>query len=301
LLAAEPARPLPRDRSILSRNDRSQRRPRPAATPPAGGKNGLWACVALAGSLACTSSTELEQLRLQLGDVQRQLQRIETEAPDRSSLEVRDGAIRDDLALLLRATADLGEDLRRLDGRIDALEASLVNARSNFAELSSQIARAQEELENLGQLLARQPTTFGGEGAPPPGAPPSAADPEAFYQSAYNDYLRGNYELAIGGFRQFLASFAGSPLADNAQYWIGECLFHQQRFREAVAEFDRVRTAYPTSERLASALLRKGYALLEVGDTAAAREALIAVVDRFPRSDEAILAQRQLDSLGASP
>lgn len=249
---------------------------------------------------ACTStsSTELEQIQLQLDDIQRQLLQLQAETPDRAVVEGLGAGVRSDLELIARGNADVQEELRQLIGRIDALEAKLAVTQGSVAKLSTQIATAQEELETfLGQAMAQRGSEGQGQGQGQGGGV-LPSDPQALYQSAYNDFLRGNYDLAILGFRQFLASFAGSQLADNAQYWIGECYFHQQRFREAIAEFDRVAADYPSSERLASALLREGYAWLEVGDSRAAREALQTVVQRFPRSDEAILAQRQLDTLG---
>ena len=243
-------------------------------------------------SCASSSPTELEQIQLQLADIQRQLLQLQAETPDRAVVEGLGAGVRSDLELIARGNADVQEELRQLVGRIDALESKLAVTQGGFAKLSAQIATAQEELETfLGQALQQ-----GSEGQAAVGALPT--DPQDLYQSAYNDFLRGNYDLAILGFRQFLASFAGSQLADNSQYWIGECYFHQQKFREAITEFDRVVADYPSSERLASALLREGYAWLEVGDPRAAREALQTVVQRFPRSDEAILAQRQLDTLG---
>jgi tol-pal system protein YbgF len=243
---------------------------------------------------ACTSSSELETIRVQLADIQRQLHQLETATADRAAVEDLGAGVRADLERIARGNADVGLELQQLIARIEALESRLAESESRFTELSAQIATAHEELQAfLAQAIAQRP---GGEGSAPTGPLPS--DPQALYQSAYNDFLRGNYDLAILAFRQFLASFASSQLADNAQYWIGECYFHQQRFREAIAEFERVATAYPSSERLASALLREGYAWLELGDAGAGREALEAVMTQFPRSDEAILAKRQLDTLG---
>jgi tol-pal system protein YbgF len=262
----------------------------------------LAASLALASALlGCSSSSELDRVRLQIGDVQRQLLQLQAESPSRASVEQLEAAVREDLAKLVRASADVAEELRRVGLRIETLDANIADNQRSFAELSAQIAVAQEELENLAQVLARRGASGGSEGASSATSTSYPSDPQELYQAAYNDYLRGNYDPAIVAFRQFIASFPASQLADNAQYWIGECYFHQQKFREAVAEFSRVESSYPTSERLASALLRKGYALIELGDSASARGALLTVVQRFPRSDDAILAQRQLDTLGGSP
>ncbi|HUP25969.1 MAG TPA: tol-pal system protein YbgF [Thermoanaerobaculia bacterium] len=260
----------------------------------------LAASLALASAfLGCSSSSELERVRLQIGDLQRQLLQLQAESPSRASVEQLEAVLREDLAKLVRASADVAEELRRVGLRIETLGANLADNQRSFAELSAQIAVAQEELENLAQVLAQRGVSGSERTQGTPTSYPS--DPQELYQAAYNDYLRGNYDPAIVAFRQFIASFPASQLADNAQYWIGECYFHQQKFREAVAEFSRVESSYPTSERLASSLLRKGYALIELGDSASARRALLTVVQRFPRSDDAILAQRQLDTLGGTP
>jgi len=113
--------------------------------------------------------------------------------------------------------------------------------------------------------------------------------------------LRGNYDLAILGFRQYLESFGGTDLADNASYWIGESYYRQKRFQDAIREFDAVVSQYPNSDKVASALLRKGYAYLELGEQSKGVVQLQNVIRRYPKSDEANLARQQLGSLGIDP
>jgi TolA-binding protein len=67
-----------------------------------------------------------------------------------------------------------------------------------------------------------------------PAPPPPTVSPQEAYSMAYNDYLKGNYDLAIESFKLYRAQFPGSPLADNALYWIGECRYSQRKFEEAV-------------------------------------------------------------------
>src|SRR5262249_14136092 len=61
-----------------------------------------------------------------------------------------------------------------------------------------------------------------------PAAPGQAAggpSAEESYQAAYLDFTRGRYELALTGFREFLRRYPDSPLADSAQYGIGESYY----------------------------------------------------------------------------
>ncbi|MGH7361979.1 MAG: hypothetical protein ACREJI_10250, partial [Candidatus Methylomirabilales bacterium] len=62
--------------------------------------------------------------------------------------------------------------------------------------------------------------------APPPPAAtapvvPPGATPDEVYKAALNDYTRGNYDLAISGFKTYLQLFPKTSLVGNAQYWLG--------------------------------------------------------------------------------
>ena len=46
--------------------------------------------------------------------------------------------------------------------------------------------------------------------------------PEAVYKNALADYARGDYDLAISGFRGYITSFPKSDMADDAQVFIGK-------------------------------------------------------------------------------
>ena len=136
------------------------------------------------------------------------------------------------------------------------------------------------------------------------GAGPSASlteppdDPQALCDTAYNDYLRGNYDLAILGFRRYSEAFPDTELADNATYWIGESYFSQAKYQQAIAQFDTILNDYPRSDKTASATLKKGYAYLELGLREQGEVQLRNVINRFPNSDEANLARQRLAASG---
>ena len=148
----------------------------------------------------------------------------------------------------------------------------------------------------------------GMNGSPTPGtpaitevtvpAPAGTEDPMQTYQAAYRDYQRGNYDLAIAGFRDFITRNPNSDLADNAAYWIGECLFSQKKYREAIKQFDTVVTRYPQSDKVAGALLKKGYSYISLGERAQGVVQLQYVIHEHPNTQEAALARQRLKQLG---
>jgi tol-pal system protein YbgF len=124
-------------------------------------------------------------------------------------------------------------------------------------------------------------------------------DAEALYNSAYADFSKGNYALAISGFEEYAERFSSTPMADNALYWVGECHYSQGEFTSAIEALDRMLERYPESDRAAAADLKKGMAYLENNAVAEAIVQLQYVVERYGSTDESRVAREKLVSLGA--
>jgi tol-pal system protein YbgF len=136
----------------------------------------------------------------------------------------------------------------------------------------------------------------GGATVPPaPAAPPAnAPPPRELYSQAYADYARGNYDLAIQEYREYLRLYPSTDFSDNAQYWIGECLYSKQRFGEAVEAWDELLRAYPASDKLPDARLKKGMALERLGRRRDALAEYRVVVERYPNSEAGRKARERL-------
>jgi len=135
--------------------------------------------------------------------------------------------------------------------------------------------------------------------APAPGTPPAGGrlSPQDAYNASYNDYLKGNYDLAVEGFRLYREQFPDSPLADNALYWIGECYYSQKKFEEAVGQFNDLILAYPQGDKVPAAYLKKGFAYMEIGKTEEAAAAFKLLAAKFPLAEETRLARDKLKEL----
>jgi TolA-binding protein len=155
-------------------------------------------------------------------------------------------------------------------------------------------------------------------GSPPPaavaGTPPgvtSARQVTDLYQAAYLDYTRGNYNLAVAAFKEFIRLYPDTDLAEKAQYWIGESHFSlardlqargdrtraMQEYERAVQEFRRVLINYPRGDRVPTAVYKEPLALIEVGQPALAEARLQFLVDQFPSTEEAAKAKEDLARL----
>jgi tol-pal system protein YbgF len=133
----------------------------------------------------------------------------------------------------------------------------------------------------------------------PPAVAPTSLSPQEVYNTAYADYLKGNFDLATDGFKIYRDNFPDSPLADNAIYWIGECLFSQRKFNEAVDEFNNLILNYPQGDKVAAAYLKKGLSLVELRKKDEALVVFKLLVSKYPLEEEARIAQEKIKELSA--
>lgn len=239
--------------------------------------------------LACSSSSRIETLQLQLDDLERQVAALADTVSTKTDLASLAAELESSNETRIRQDADLSLNLAQLEQRISTLGEQLADTTERLVELSNAVDTTQQELR---VHLATIPITS--EGGPPRF---NTDDPEALYQSAYANYQQGNFELAILGFDEFLNAFPDSELADNALYWKGESFFSQRRFEEAVYAFARVLALHPSSEKIPSATLKRGFAHIERGEIAAGREQLQRLLKEHPSSADAELARRALREL----
>ncbi|MFQ5721360.1 MAG: tol-pal system protein YbgF [Candidatus Aminicenantales bacterium] len=182
--------------------------------------------------------------------------------------------------------------------------------------MNSQLAKFADDLlevkqVSLQQLEQKEPQpeespppeqskeTAAKENKQPPPTPilPPTISPQEVYNTAYSDYLKGNFQLAIEGFSLYRQQFPESPLADNALYWIGECYFSQKKFREAIDQFNELILNYPHGDKVAAAYLKKGISLVELGKKDEALAVFKLLISKYPLEEETKIAQQKIKEL----
>ena len=247
----------------------------------------------LAASPLFAQKKEVERLAIQVAALQGQLADIQ-----QANLETREEVKRlaelvaEQNALLRKSAADR----RQQD------EAVSVGLRE-LGERVSELAEALEAIKTQTALSLPAPLDPG-QTVPPadsgdapaagaPAVPPPA--PRELYSQAYADYARGNYDLAMQGFGEYLRAYPGTDFSDNAQYWIGECQYGKKLYAEAIESWNTLLKDYPTSDKQPDARVKKGMALERLGRRSQALVEYRFVVDRYPTSQAARIARERLN------
>jgi tol-pal system protein YbgF len=206
--------------------------------------------------------------------------------------------------------ATSGARLDTMSTQVQGLSDNLEEIKSRLGKLNQQLVDLQNSVQSLDAKISGTtpaPATGAANPASSTGASPSSAvssgpapSADTLYSNGLRDITSGKYDLARSEFEDYLKYYADTDLASNAQFYLGEIFYKQKQYVDAVAAYDKVLTAYPKSFKLGPARLRKGLALIELGQKTAGIRELREVVKRFPGSDEDRLARAKLKELGAS-
>ncbi len=196
-------------------------------------------------------------------------------------------------------SADRGEDLRSMEREVTALEAEVAEINARIARLTEQFAAGGGPPSETRRTGTAMPPPRGSRvttAQEPTGSQQTAAT--TLYNSAYNDYLRENWELCVQGFEEYVRRYVSSDRTDNARYWIGMCERERGQLSAAHTAFQSVVRDHPNSELVPDAMLNDGLILKEEGRERAAAESFRRLIQAYADSDAAFLACGQLRVLG---
>lgn len=141
----------------------------------------------------------------------------------------------------------------------------------------------------------------GGTAAPAAGGTSRRVDAgEQTFHGALDVFQVGEYAQAVLDFSAFLTQYPDHPLAGRAQFWVGQAYYEQGDYRQALAEFTKVRTAFAPNGASPDALLMAGLCHDKLDNPAYAREAWQQVVRDYPKSDAAEKARAYIRTRAAS-
>jgi tol-pal system protein YbgF len=280
------------------------------------------ALLAAASATGCVMPNQMAQMQDDMVDIQQQQRALRREQDETTrALEELDRApaatpqsesgitreeyaeLRLEIDRLTRQTQMTEERLRDVNTRLDAFSQQMALTRNR---MRADAVLPDYDPESSPSELPGEPSTEGpivddpetAATAQPPGR--ALPDPEALYNTAYTDFSKGNYALAIAGFQEYQNLFPESALADNALYWIGECHYSQADYGLAVAAFDELLDRYPRSDKAAASDLKKALSFLEQNQVGTGIVQLRHVISEYPGTDEARIAQDKLSGLGSS-
>ena len=259
---------------------------------------------AIAAQPALAVSKEMVQLQTQVQALQDQMTQMQTSFNERmgvmknlmdqntDNMNKVTAAITSLQGTLEKLQGDNGGKVEQLSGQIQALNDSLDELKARIAKVSKQLDDMQSGQQNLAAAQAAQQAQQQALAQAPP--------PDVLYNNALRDYNAAKNDLAVQEFSDYVKFYPNTDLAGNSYFYLAELSYKQGNFKAAVGYYDQVLQNFPTGNKAASSALKKGLALAELGQNDDAVAALRHVVQRYPRTNEALQAKEKLRKMGAS-
>jgi tol-pal system protein YbgF len=240
---------------------------------------------------------------------------------DTERLYLQIAALQSEVGQLRRTTEDSLKEIRRLN---EVLAEQTVFVKKSIQDQQRQAEAAQLTIKELNDTVAGLRDRLQAAATAPPVAsfnelpdasnpsgtpsnqaagtiaasPPAGPAPAAgeLYTQAYADCARGNYDLGIQGFQEYLKHYPSAHLSDNAQYWIGECLYGKRDYAAAVAAWDELLRQYPGTDKIPDARYKKAMALEKLGRRSQALLEYRYVFEHFPNSEAGRKAREKVQA-----
>ena len=253
---------------------------------------------------AHAASKEIIQLQTQVQQLQEQMTTMKTSFDERMGvmknlIEASTDATNKTTATittlqntLQKQQGDAAGHVDQLSGQIQALNDTLDELKVRLAKVSKQL----EDMQSAQQSIAAQQQATQAQAQAQSQAPP----PDVLYANALRDYNGGKTDLAGQEFGDYIKFYPNTDLAGNAYFYMAELQFRAGNYQQAVTNYDQVLQNFPSGNKAASAQLKKGFALIEMGQKDDGVQELRHLIQRYPKTSEAVQARERLRKLGVS-
>jgi len=194
------------------------------------------------------------------------------------------------------------EDMQGASPLIDSTNRILLDdiqlLKSQVRELNEKMSDRPAAVPAVSGTAAALPSAASGRTQTRAAAAKSLSPTE--YRSAYvntlSKFQNGQYAEARAGFQELITSSASNDLADNAQYWIGECYYMEKKYEEAILAFEKVFT-FSDRGKYDDAQFKLGLCYRKLGNTAKAIDEFERLINYYEDSEWRNQAQNILSKL----
>jgi len=198
--------------------------------------------------------------------------------------------------------ADLGavrDDVRTLRGQMEEMNKKFT-AMGRSQNMTNRLDDLTLRIGNIENSLGSGKKEPSGQRSEATGGELSAevkTDPKTAYHACYKLFKDGQYAKAREEFQKFLKQYPKTTYSDNAQFWIGETWYVEEKYEKAIVEYEKVIQGFPTGDKVQDALLKQGMSFQKLGDKASSKIVYQQIIKKYPQTHQAKVARTKLSEL----
>ena len=204
------------------------------------------------------------------------------------------------------------EEVNALEKQILDIKKEIAQLKKSQSENTQNIQLLAQRLDELSNIVSKNSIEIEKlkAGYTPPANPPlegeekvkTPTNPKEVYNQALDFYYQGKLEEAQDLFEKFLKDFDKNELTDNAIFWIGQIYYSKGDYENAVKEFDKLvnlceKGELPDCNKEPISMLKLSYSYIKLGEKEKAKEVLQKLIEKYPETEEALVAKRKLKEL----
>ncbi|MBI5212280.1 MAG: tol-pal system protein YbgF, partial [Nitrospirae bacterium] len=223
-------------------------------------------------------------------------------------------AVKESQSSLVMQTSDLSKELQTLKGRFDEnkyfMDKTIKDLLSERELQQARIAKLENELKEvktkISDSLEKKETADSRDNSKEASATTAETkeaktadinDPLKLYDDAHIDFKEKKYAEASRKFEQFAKDFPKHELLPNAYFWAGESYYADKKYEDAILSYDAFIKKSPKHEKAKGAMLKLAFSFVEFGDKKTGKVLLEKVIEKYPNSREAELAEKKIGEM----
>lgn len=195
------------------------------------------------------------------------------------------GALKEQIALLNKTISAMQENQADLSYKMDELGSDISVANENMQEVSLQLTRLSSKLDDLDVTNSAIVEVQ------------KLALPTQIFDNAKANLTEGKYDTAIEGFNMYLKQYPEGEMVEESQHLIGDAQFAKKEWKEAAVSYAKLMQQYPQSKKTPSYRLKYARSIIPLNKKTEAKKYLQSIVQDYPKSSEAKVAQKEIQKL----
>ncbi len=180
--------------------------------------------------------------------------------------------------------------LEERSASVDSLKRIIENRNVRLQKIENQVTQNREHhigMPSKTTVSQRPKTTITQKSTTNSSSSPFMAE----YKSARSYFERFEYQNAIQEFKDLLSRYPNHKMADNCQYWIGECYYGMKDYNTAVIELQKV-FAYSETDKHDDAQLMIALSYVKSGQKDRAQVEFENFLNNYSGSEYTAIAQK---------
>lgn len=248
---------------------------------------------------SATQKKDISEIKSSLSDISKDITSLK---------EYSLSAMKESQSSLVTQTSDISKEVQALKGRFDEnkyfMDKTIKDLLSERELQQARIAKLENELKEIktGSEKKEIPTSHESrkETASPETKEAKADasnDANKLYDDAHIDFKEKKYAEARRKFDKFTKDFPKHEFLPNAYFWTGESDYADKKYEDAILSYESFLKKYPKHEKAKGAMLKQAFSFVEIGDKKTGKVLLEKVIEKYPNSREAELAEKKIGEM----